>query len=164
MHGFKTETYRRVVECKQGVWPLWAEYPMCLTCLVRFVWTLFDLSRVWLAKTLSPDPGSSHFLCACNLSIKISDPEDISSLGNEWHPHRWKCVCSAEEVNISVTGLIQVIFLKSSLYNPFQQVYRQDGQYAWRQPQADPRSVGGAGRQAPDIRHWGTEQSPCSLV
>lgn len=38
-----------------------------------------------------------------------------SSLGNEWHPHGWKCICSIEEVNISVIGMIQVIFLKGSI-------------------------------------------------
>lgn len=116
-------------------------------CLARFVWTWLDLSRMWLAKILLPDPGSSHFLCACNWSVKISNPEDITSLGNERRPHGWKCVCSAETVNISVIGMIQVIFLKVCLYISCQQLFWEDRQCAWRQPRADPGSVGGARRQ-----------------
>lgn len=63
-----------------------------------------DLWRGWLVKTLLPEPDNSDFLHCGHLAIKMSDPEDISSLGNEWHPHRWKCVCS-----ICVIGMIEVI-------------------------------------------------------
>ena len=159
MHGFKLETYRRVVGCEQGIWPSWAEFPVCLTCPVRFVWPLLDSSRIWLAKTPSPDLGSSHFLCAGNLAIKISYPGDVSSLGSEWHPHGWKCVCSTGEVNVSVTGMIQVVFLKDSFYHPCQQLHWQDGRcLGW------PHSAGGVGRRVPDVRCWVTEQSLCPPV
>lgn len=79
-----------------------------------------DLWRGWLVKTLLPEPDNSDFLRCGHLAIKMSDPEDISSLGNEWHPHRWKCVCS-----ICVIGMIEVIVFRAVSCRQFQQLYQQ---------------------------------------
>lgn len=81
-----------------------------LTCPVRLVWTSSAWGRAGLAEPLArarllPFPLGLWFI------QQILQPRDRASLGNEGHPHGWKCVCSSQEAGLRGIGIIQVIFL-----------------------------------------------------